>query len=472
MSRVNTPRSADTKHGSCTNAHDSLPLKYSCLTHDCGGVFPSNTRKGAYTTQFEEGSIVMAKVILVLALLLGPMAVVRGASPAAQTTAGYDQAIEKYVRFLETQKQTPVDYLMGLFAKYDIVVLCERAHPETTQYDMICELACDKRFQQQVGHIFTECGSVSLRPAVEELLTSDQLSEEQTPQKLRAIYRNFNFQVVWDKTNSYDFLLKISQLNRTLPKESRVHIWPCDVESDWSKITKDNYGRIEQQLGQRDKIMADNLSAKFKEIQKSPGRQKKALVIMNYRHAFTHLRLEFRGQAKDIENMTGFLMAAYPGKVANVMINSTGLLVGQRGNPMGATAIQDGKWDAAFAVAGNPSRGFDFKGSPFGGDAFDYFPFPVPARYTYQDVFTGFVFYKPLGEHRMSFGVAGLLDPAFTEELVRRCQITGQTGSPEDLTKQVQQWVATVRISGYDDKEIFPKYDGTEKIQRWLKKAS
>jgi hypothetical protein len=414
----------------------------------------------------------MARVLLILVLLSGPVAEAKGASPVAQTAPPYDRAIEKYVRFLETQKQTPADYIMGLFARYDIVVLCERAHPETTQYDMICELARDQRFQQQVGHIFTECGSISMRPAVEELLTNDQLSEEQAQQKLRAIYRNFNFQVVWDKTNSYDFLQRVSQLNRTLPQESRVHIWPSDIASDWSKITKDNYRQIEQQLGQRDKIMADNIAAKFNEIKKSPGRQKKALVIMNYRHAFTHFRLESGGQVKDIENMTGFLMAAYPGKVANVMINGTGMLVGARGNPAGATAIQNGKWDAAFAVAGNPCRGFDFKGSPFGSDSFDYFPFLGPMNHTYQEVFTGFVFYKPLGEHRMSFGVAGLLDPAFTAELVRRCQITGQTESVEELSRQVQQWVATVRISGYDDKEIFPKNDSAQKIQQWLKKAN
>jgi hypothetical protein len=223
----------------------------------------------------------MTKILGALVLVAGQLAMARGASPAVQTTAAYDQVIEKYVRFLGIQKQAPTDYLMGLFAKYDIVVLCERAHPETTQYDMIGELARDPRFQQQVGHIFTECGSISLRPAVEELLTNDQLSEEQAQQKLRAIYRNFNFQVVWDKTNSYTFLQQISQLNRTLPKESRVHIWPSDIESDWSKITKDNYGRIEQQLGQRDKIMADNIATKFNEIQKASGRQKKALVIMN-----------------------------------------------------------------------------------------------------------------------------------------------------------------------------------------------
>jgi hypothetical protein len=49
---------------------------------------------------------------------------------------------------------------------------------------------------------------------------------------------------LWDKTNSYDFLRKIRRLNRSLPKESRVHIYPCDIESDWSTITKE----IQQQV--------------------------------------------------------------------------------------------------------------------------------------------------------------------------------------------------------------------------------
>ncbi len=410
----------------------------------------------------------MVKIFFALALA----ASAAGASPAAKSLPGYDKAIEEYVRFLQSQKQTPTDYLMSLFAKYDIVVLCERAHPETTQYDMICELTADARFQQQVGHIFIECGSVNLRPAVEELLMNDTLSEEQAQQKLREIYRNFSFDVLWDKTNSYDFLRKVYRLNRTLPKESRVHIWPCDIESDWSKITKDNYSQIQQQLGRRDKIMADNVAVKFNELQKSPTGGKKALVIMNYRHAFTHFRLERGGKVKNIENMAGFLMAAYPGKVANVMINSVGILMGDRQNPGGATAIRNGKWDAAFAVTGNPSLGFDFKGSPFGDDSFDYFPFPIPVSYTYRDVFTGFVFYKPLSEHRMSFGVPDIYDPSFAAELVRRCQVTGRTESPEELMKEIQQEVASIRISGYDNKEIFPKNDCEEKINQWLKQGN
>ena len=49
---------------------------------------------------------------------------------------------------------------------------------------------------------------------------------------------------------------------------------------------------------------------------------------MNYRHAFPHLRMERGGRVKNIENTGGFLMEAYAGKVANVMLNSIRTLPG------------------------------------------------------------------------------------------------------------------------------------------------
>jgi len=86
-------------------------------------------------------------LILCTAIVLLQAARVRGAAE----TGTYDKAIGKYVQFLQQQKQTPVDYVMSLFQTYDLVVLCERSHPEVTQYDLIYELAADKRFQQQDG---------------------------------------------------------------------------------------------------------------------------------------------------------------------------------------------------------------------------------------------------------------------------------------------------------------------------------
>ncbi len=399
------------------------------------------------------------------AALLAQTAGVRGAAPLAN----HNKAIDPYVQFLQQQKQTPVDYLVGLFQTYDLVVLCERSHPEVTQYDLISALAADPWFQQQAGHIFMENGSRALRPAVETFLTDDGLTEPQAKEKLDHIFRAFEWSGPSNRTNIYDFYRKVRDLNRSLAKDLRVHIYPCDMDCDWTSITKESYRELCQQLGQRDQVMANHVKEKFNEIRQSPGRRK-ALVIMNYRHAFPHLLLQQGGASKTVENVTSFLLAAYPGKVANVMINNVRLMPGSTDNRTVISAIQDGKWDAAFAVLGHPSLGFNFQGSPFGDDEFDYFAVPFSLGKKYQDIFTGYVFFKPLDEHRLSFGIPGLLDPSFAGEMLRRGQITGQTQSADEIAREIAQ-SQTTRTCGYEDKEIFPQSEYAQKIQQWLQAA-
>ena len=52
---------------------------------------------------------------------------------------------------------------------------------------------------------------------------------------------------------------------------------------------------------------------------------------------------------------------------------------------------------------------------------------------TYQDVFTGMVFYRPLGEHRLGTGIPGLADEAFVKELERRLIVSGRTIPPDEF---------------------------------------
>jgi hypothetical protein len=162
-------------------------------------------------------------------------------------------------------------------------------------------------------------------------------------------------------------------------------------------------------------------------------------------------------------------MEAYPGQVANVMLNSVAFLPNTTDQRAFFTAIQEGRWDAAFAVAGNPNLGFDFKGSPLGEDAFDYFPF-VRTRLRYQDVFTGFVFFKPLKAHRLSWGSevfnepSGFPDQSFVDEVLRRYRIMGR-----DLTQEQRDMLNGLgkrHISGYEQES---ECDYGEKIQQWLK---
>jgi hypothetical protein len=367
----------------------------------------------------------------------------------------FDPAITGYVRFLQQKHQTPVDYLLGLFQTNDLVVICERAHAEVTQYDLIYTLVSDPRFQKRVRNVFTEVGTSALRPVVESLLTDGTLSEAQLEEKLRYIAQNFDFEPLWEKTNIFDFLRKLHYLNRSLARDRQVHVYPSGIEFHWESMSREKWKEFRQQLGRRDQIMAENVIGKFKELREARD-QTKALVIMNYRHAFPHLLAGRR-----VENTAGFLMAAFPAKVANVMINSIGLLPGSTDQRVVTTALQEGKWDAAFAVVGNPAVAFDFRGSPLGEDAFDYFPF-VPHHLRYQDVFTGFVFFKPLEAHRQSFGLPGLLDASFGEELTRRVSITGDP-IEGDIHQELQR-LGTAHVScGYDNPAI------AEKIQQWLK---
>ena len=54
--------------------------------------------------------------------------------------------IEEYVDFIDDCNTSPVDYVMGLFDRYDIVILGERDHRDTTQYDLIEQIMSDPRF--------------------------------------------------------------------------------------------------------------------------------------------------------------------------------------------------------------------------------------------------------------------------------------------------------------------------------------
>jgi hypothetical protein len=376
--------------------------------------------------------------------------------PAA--VAGYNPALSQYVAFLKEQKQSPTDYILGLFQTNDLVILCERNHAEMTQYDMLFEVVSDGRFQQEVRHVFTEIGAAALGPYLEAFLMDDQLSEEEVNAKLRYIAWNMNWQGAWDRTNYYEFLKRVHALNCSLPKERRVHIYPADLDFNWTNATKRSWARFDHKAGDhRDKLMADHVLGRFKQLRQAGG-QAKALVIMNYRHAFP----ELKAFARKEQNTGAFLMRAYPGRVANVLLNTAALEPHWAQRQIGRAVtipVQGGKWDAAFAVLGNPSLGFDLNGSPLGEDGFDLFPFRrIDARY--REVFTGFVFYRPLRQHRLSFGFPkGMMDQGLLDELLRCSRLMGSADSREDL----EQYYGSIRVSGYESES-----NHEEMIRRWL----
>ena len=156
--------------------------------------------------------------------------------------------------------------------------------------------------------------------------------------------------------------------------------------------------------------MADNIITELEKMkQQTPG--KKALVIMNYRHAYNQ---DMYVNNLKIVNTARFLFEKYPGKVANVYINT--YLYNERGNLF--NVLQDGKWDAAFKASNVENVGFNLNNTVFGNDNFDYWT--AQNNFTYKDIFTGFVFYMPIDKFKMAMGIPHIMENGFYDEYRKR----------------------------------------------------
>lgn len=294
-------------------------------------------------------------------------------------------SVKVYTDFLKNNRQDINDYIFRLFEQYDHVILCERAHREMTQYDMIYNLVTDPRFVDEVGNVFTEIGNVESRDAYKAFVGKNYANESAVDSCLSSfMVDNQSVHLLWPNTNWFEFLKKMYYFNNNHDKKVEI------LFSDRNWIER-------KELNFRDSIMADNIinTIKSDSINKS-------LIIMNYRHAYL-----------TPGNCGYFVSRSFPGKVANVLINTCkaylpAILMGKEM----MVPIQDGKWDVAFEQIPDSCYAFDLKSSPFGNDRFDHFvlPWDPVSSLKYENVFTGFIFYKSPDNHIMSIGYPNIFD--------------------------------------------------------------
>lgn len=393
----------------------------------------------------------------------------------------YSPEIAKYVTFLGTQNTSAKDYVLNLFKKYDIVILCERDHREATQYDLIYDIVSSPYFEKNVGYIMTEVGSYSIRQDVLNF-TKTKFDNDSLKQIRQAeIYRNVFFPPLWNNTNFYNFWGRLNTLNNTLPEDLQINLLVSGTKNPTLNETKDSASMrkyIVENFFSRDSLMASYIMQTFDSLQRYSNR-KKTLVIMNYRHAFSK-SLSGDGTI----NVGDYLFKKYAGRVANVYINwmaSTNIIAASDTSKAKMfqndieVPIQEGKWDAAFKAAGKENLGFDFQHSPFGNDSFDIWP--DKTDYTYSDIFTGFVFYLPLEKHLIQIGVKNFLLGADIEKIVNEWNLFNQVTrdkrrfeyTPEHA-KELSEDMSTYRESDYyADTSFYNPAIIKPMINQWLK---
>lgn len=323
---------------------------------------------------------------------------------------------KKYAEFIKSHLQDPVDYIFNLFEKYDLVVLSERMHAEYTQYEFISKIISDKRFADKVGNIYTENGSVSFQDTLNNFLHTIYTNEDSLDLATAILQRNSDgVWPIWENTNRFDLLKHVNKINSSLNDSLKINFYFTDIPVNWEKMTPSGFLN-QYHNNQRDKIMANNILKIYKEKSLRKVRRMKGLIIMNTRHGFGLIRDENGKKADHYFNdhsTAAFLMDSLPEKVCNVLINTVASQFGT------FTPLQHGKWDRAFSLVGNPNIGFNFENSPFGTDNFDSFSKGISGKLEYKDVFTGFVFYKPLEQHIDKRGFPYMLYN-FEDSLIRR----------------------------------------------------
>lgn len=356
-----------------------------------------------------------------------------------------NKEIMPYIEFLKKENISAKDYIIGLFEKKDLVIVCERFHPELTQYDLLLEISKDQRFVENVGNIFIEVCGRNQEEKINYLLQTEKLSRNSIDSLILEINRNNSLHPLWHNYNFSYFLRGLQNINKNLENNRKINLYPTDVSVDWKNMDSANYKEFwMSKVTFRDSLMADYIINKYETFQQKKTERKKALIIMNYRHAFGNNFMYPKNMKP--ENVGRYLFEKYSNRVSNVLLNTLTFSEVRSDSDVDIIAINDGKWDASFKALNKDDVGFDLKNSPFGNDYFDLWPF-TKHNYNYSDVFNGFVYYTPIEKIKLVFGVPDIVDSSFISELKRRNLLVNKARGANFPLKDSILW-------GYNNKKI------------------
>jgi hypothetical protein len=365
--------------------------------------------------------------------------------------------ISSYVKFLNDSKlPTAKQYILDLFKQYDIVVLCERWHQEFTQYNLITDIIQDNYFKENVGNVFIEAGVSTLNPKLNYFLNTNNIPDDSVENTVTHFQQNCDYYPLWEKYNFHYFLSSVYHINNN--SKAKISVFPSDMPMDWSQINDSaaysNYFR--QVWLNRDSIVAKQIIDTYGIIK---TKHKKALVIMNYRHAFN--KNIPCGENTGIKNVSKYLFDYFGNRIANVLINN--IVIDINGNP--SSLIQNGKWDAAFKIADKTDVGFNFDNTVFGKDSFDLWV--CKNKYKYQDIFNGFIFYQPIENHKLIENYNGLISKDFENEFIRRWNIASKIMKDDYPYTKPNSEKSKELIAGFNKKDEsgYPNIDTLIKIR-------
>lgn len=337
---------------------------------------------------------------------------------------------------------SPKDYVFKLFDKSDIVVLGERDHRDSIQYNFILDLLADPRFAERVGHVYTEVGGINMTEDVNRLLQGSYSSENEFMDSLYTYYRKGEcFYPLWEKYNRIKFLKGLYKINKESSR--KIHLGLTDISFSWDSIhTVDDYKAFWTSLNKtnRDSILSANFASMYK-CQLPVKGTRKALVITSQPHAISYSGY-FKPWKRDYGTQGWWMKKTFgEDRVKIVVLNWFDYVLFDGQNyPM----TGNGTWDAAFERIECRPFGIDLKNNPYGetnyiGDAGGGPTFIKNCKW--QDVADGLIYDAPLYDHVAAIGINGIISKEFEPEIRRRAELWWRAVHPEDTIVPFNEFI-------------------------------
>ena len=337
---------------------------------------------------------------------------------------------------------SPKDYVFKLFDKSDIVVLGERDHRDSIQYNSILDLLADPRFAERVGHVYTEVGGINMTEDVNRLLQGSYSSENEFMDSLYTYYRKGEcFYPLWEKYNRIKFLKGLYKINKESSR--KIHLGLTDISFSWDSIhTVDDYKAFWTSLNKtnRDSILSANFASMYK-CQLPVKGTRKALVITSQPHAISYSGY-FKPWKRDYGTQGWWMKKTFgEDRVKIVVLNWFDYVLFDGQNyPM----TGNGTWDAAFERRECRPFGIDLKDNPYGetnyiGDAGGGPTFIKNCKW--QDVADGLIYDAPLYDHVAAIGINGIISKEFEPEIRRRAELWWRAVHPEDTIVPFNEFI-------------------------------
>lgn len=350
---------------------------------------------------------------------------------AAQPTSA--PSIKELHEYADKNGISPNDYIFKLFEKSDIVVLGERDHRDSLQYNFILDLLADHRFAERVGHVYTEVGGINMTGEVNRLLQGFYSSEHEFMDSLYAYYRKGEcFYPLWEKYNRIKFLKGLYNINKKTSR--KIHLGLTDLNFSWDSIqTVDDYKAFWKSLNKtnRDSLLSANFASMY-ERQPLVNGTRKALVITSHPHAISYSGY-FKPWKRDYGTQGWWMKKTFGDERVRIVVLNWFDWVLWNGQNCPMTA--NGAWDAAFEQMDCHPFGIDLKDTPYGatdynGDAGGG-PTFIKGR-KWQDVADGLIYDAPLYDHVAAIGIEGIISKDFEPETRRRTELFWRTAHPKD----------------------------------------